>query len=176
VTPAFKLLGLLALLLALQQLVVAVLPEAVRPDLILVVVLALGLRSQAVPSLLLAFGLGFAVDLLSGAPNGTYALLRGTACAFTRFADRALYLRAPIPWAIYTALYQVVDIALLGLLASVLLEGSFVGSGALLHRAPGAMIATGIVAVPVAAALQRWGVAERQDRSPAGWAPRRSRP
>jgi cell shape-determining protein MreD len=175
VSHALKLLGLLGLLLILQQLVAAVLPEAVRPDLLLVFALALGLRSPAVPALLLSFGLGVMVDLLSGTPTGTFALLRGTACALTRFADRALYLRAPVPWAIYAAFYQAVDVGLLALVTWLILDQPAVGSEGLVVRIPGTMVATGLVAIPVAAALQRWGLAD-PDPSTTGWAPGRSRP
>jgi cell shape-determining protein MreD len=175
VSHALKLLGLLALLLGLQQLVAAVLPEAVRPDLLLVVALALGLRSPPVPALLLSFGVGVVVDLLSGTPTGTFALLRGTACALTRFADRALYLRAPVPWAIYAAFYQAVDVGLLALVTRVILDQPVVGWEGLAARIPGTMVATGLFAIPVAAALQRWALPE-PDPSTTRFAPGRSRP
>jgi rod shape-determining protein MreD len=158
VSSRFRLLGLAVLLLALQQLVAGILPDSFRPDLLLVLALALGLHSGATRSLLLAFGLGFAVDLLSGSPTGTYALLRGTACAATRLADRTLYLRSPLPWAAYSAVYQGVDLLLLGAISALLLPQASADWARLLVRAPGAMAATGLVALPLAILMQRWGL------------------
>jgi rod shape-determining protein MreD len=157
-TLQLKFLALTFALLALQQLVASTFPEAFRPDLLLILALALGLRQAALGSLLGAFALGFGVDLLSGAPVGTYALLRGTACAATRLADRTLYLRAPLPWGIYSAVYQGVDFVLLGAVSGLLLPEAGGDWGRLAAQAPGAMIATGLAAIPLAALLQRWGV------------------
>jgi rod shape-determining protein MreD len=157
-TLQLKFLALTLALLALQQLVASTLPEAFRPDLLLVLALALGLRQAATRSLVGAFALGFVVDLLSGAPVGTYALLRGTACAATRLADRTLYLRAPLPWGVYSAAYQGVDFVLLGAISALLLPEAGGDWGRLVVQAPGAMVATGLTAIPMAALLQRWSL------------------
>jgi rod shape-determining protein MreD len=157
-TLQVKFLALTLALLALQQFVASTFPEAFRPDLLLILALALGLRQAAIGSLLGAFGLGFVVDLLSGAPVGTYALLRGTACAATRLADRTLYLRAPLPWGVYSAVYQGVDFVLLGAVSGLLLPEAGGDWGRLAAQTPGAMIATGLAAIPLAALLKRWGL------------------
>ncbi len=157
-TLQLKFLALTLALLALQQLVASTFPEAFRPDLLLILALALGLRHAATRSLLGAFALGFVVDLLSGAPVGTYALLRGTACAATRLADRTLYLRAPLPWGVYSAAYQGVDFVLLGAISAFLLPQTGGDWTRLVAQAPGAMIATGLAAIPLAALLQRWSL------------------
>lgn len=157
-TLQLKLLLVALVLLALQQLVANALPEVFRPDLLLIFALALGLREAAIGALLAAFALGFVVDLLSGAPVGTYALLRGTACAATRLADRSLYLRAPLPWAGYSAVYQGVDFLLLWALSALLLPGAGGDWGRLAAQAPGAMLATGLAAIPLAALFQRWSL------------------
>jgi rod shape-determining protein MreD len=175
VSTRLKLLALALVLLALQQLVASTLPESFRPDFLLVLALALGLRSSATGALLLAFALGFAVDLLSGSPTGTYALLRGTACALTRLADRTLYLRSPLPWAAYSAAYQGVDFLFLGAIAALLLPQGGADWTGLLARAPGSMVATGLVALPLAAAFQRWGLTPTQRTGPDLRAPARSR-
>ena len=172
---ALKLLGLTTALLALQQLAVGALPEAIRPDFLLVLALALGLRAQAISSLCVAFAIGLGVDILSGAPTGTYALLRGSACALTRLADRSLYLRAPVPWGIYAAVYQGIDLVILCAIGAVLLPDASPNWAGLLGRAPGAMAATGIVAVPLAAWLKRWGLTSHEEKGTALWVPGRSR-
>jgi cell shape-determining protein MreD len=175
VTPALRLLGVVALLLGLQQLLVSALPEAARPDLLLVLALGLGLRARPISSLLLAFGLGLAVDVLSAAPGGTYALLRGTACAATRLADQILYLRAAMPWATYVAAYQGVDLLLLGLLELLLFPEASVDWAVLLARAPGAILTTGLAALPLAAWFQRWGITSSADGTRGALAVGRSR-
>ena len=144
----------LCLLLA-QQLVMVALPEWGRPDLVLAFALAMGLRSRPTSALLLAFAIGYAVDALSAAPVGLYALLRGTACAATRLLDRALYLRAPLPWGIYVAVCAVADALLLG--ACLRLVGA-AGSPAwadLLLGAAGPALVTGLAAAPLLLLLQR---------------------
>ena len=70
---------------------------AIQPDLILIFALAMGLRGGGLQGLILAFGAGFVLDVLSVSPLGLYALLCGTACAATRLFDKALYLRAAGP-------------------------------------------------------------------------------
>jgi rod shape-determining protein MreD len=157
-TLQLKLLLVAVTLLAIQQLMANALPEVFRPDLLLIFALALGLRAAAVGPLLGAFALGFVVDLLSGSPVGTYALLRGTACAATRLADRSLYLRAPLPWAIYSAVYQGIDFVLLWVITALLLPDAAGDWGRLAVQAPGAMLATGLAAIPLAALFQRWSL------------------
>ena len=104
-------------LLAFQALLAELLPASLRPDAVLVFAAALGLRrAGGLQCLLLAFGIGFAVDVLSGSPPGLYALLRGTACAATRALSRAVYLHTPLSWALYCGAYALVDWVALGLL------------------------------------------------------------
>ena len=150
-----RLIGLGIALLLVQQLLAEVLPLEFRPDLLLVFALALGLRSQVTTALLLAFALGYGVDVLSGAPAGLYALLRGSACVATTVADRVLYLRAPLPWAAYVAGYVIFDALLVvGVLwlaqPELLLPGS-----ALLARLPGDVVLTALVAAPLYSLLLR---------------------
>ncbi len=159
-------LGLGTALLAAQGLIANLLPAWVRPDLVLIYALALGVR-RASPtwSLAMAFGFGFAFDALSGSDPGLYALLRGTACAVTRAFDRALYLRAPLPWGLYAAGWAVVDwigmVAVLQLLRPAALPGWL----DVLVRVPGAAVATGIAAGLLYALLRRVESAEERDSS-----------
>ncbi len=145
----------LALGLLLAQALGGTLSEWIRPDFVLVFALGMGLRTNATPALVLAFGMGFVVDVLSGAPLGLYALLRGTACALTRLFDRALYLRAPGPWAAYVAGYSVADAALVALVCQFFAPESVLPFGALLARLPGQALSTAIVAAPLLALFLR---------------------
>ncbi len=152
-----KLFGTALALLLAQQLSNLIAPEWARPDLVLAFALALGLRERATEALVLAFVAGFAVDVLSAAPLGLHALLRGTACVATRFADRALYLRAPLPWAIYAGAYVVLDAALLvGLMGAFSAKAGVDLASVALH-VPGAALAMALVAVPLYLWMERIG-------------------
>jgi len=150
-----RLLALALLLLLAQQLIVALLPAWARPDLLLVFALALGLRARATESLILAFGVGFALDAMSGAPAGLYALLRGTACAATRLVDRALFLRAALPWLLFAGVYAIVDGLLLGGLMRLFAPASALGWLDVVARQFGNAVATAVVALPVLYAVTR---------------------
>jgi rod shape-determining protein MreD len=148
-------------MLLCQVLMIAVLPAAVRPDLVLVFALAMGLRSHATSGLVWAFAAGFAVDALSGSPLGLYALLRGTAAAATRVFDKALYLRAPLPWAIYVLAWSIADAALLMGLLSLFDDGSGLSWGTLAVRLPGSALLSALFAALLL------GVFRRLDPDPA---------
>lgn len=155
--PRAKLFGTLLALLMAQQLANLIAPEWARPDLVLAFALALGLRERATEALVLAFVVGFAVDALSAAPLGLHSLLRGTACLATRFADRALYLRAPLPWAIYVGAYVVLDAALLVGLMRAFSAGPGVGLAAVAPYVPGAAVVTALLAAPLYLWMERIG-------------------
>jgi rod shape-determining protein MreD len=143
-------------LLVVQVLMHRVLPEALCPDLILIFAVAMGIRAGGAGGLVLAFGAGLLVDMgLAGAQPGLYALLRGTACALTRVADRALYLRAGGPWALYAGCYVVIDALLLGLVGRAMMQGAAIPWGDLLWRSPAIAVLTGLAAVPVLSLVQR---------------------
>lgn len=153
--PALKLVGFGLVLLLVQALGVTLLPESLRPDPMLVFALAMGLRAAGTGGLLLAFLAGFAVDALSGAPLGLFALLRGTACAATRVAGQALYLRATLPWALYVLAYAIADALLLGACLRWFAEDASLLWGTLLWRAPGTALATALLAAPLLAVFCR---------------------
>jgi rod shape-determining protein MreD len=165
----------LALTLA-QQLAVAVLPELFRPDLVLVLALVMGLRARALEGLLFAFGIGYALDAFSGAPLGLHALLFGTACAVTRALDRALYLRAPLPWGVYSAGYAALNALLMGAVLDNFGVQPPVPWGAILMRLPGTALCTGLLAVPLYSLFR---LVEADAERDSGWAsldPRGLRP
>jgi len=136
----------LALLLA-QTLVASLLPPNARPDLVLIFAMAMGLRRGIeTRALLLAFGLGFALDVLSGGPPGFWALLRGTACVATRLFDQALYLRAALPWAIYATGWAAADWALQGVALHTLVPQVTLPWSEIMANAPLSSLLTGICA------------------------------
>jgi len=150
-----KLVGIgLALLLG-QVLARLLLPGAIRPELLLIFALAMGLRGGGLQGLILAFGAGFVLDVLSVSPLGLFALLCGTACAATRLFDKALYLRAAGPWAMYVAGYVVVNWVLLGLAQRLFAPEGASEWADLLLRAPGSAAATALAAAPLLSVFRR---------------------
>lgn len=150
-----KLVGIgLALMLG-QALARVLLPAVIRPDLILIFALAMGLRGGGLQGLVLAFGAGFVLDALSASPLGLYALLCGTACAATRLFDKALYLRAAGPWATYVGAYVLVNWALLGAAERLFAPESASDWADLAMRAPGTGIATALAAAPLLSVFRR---------------------
>jgi rod shape-determining protein MreD len=163
---ALRLAALALGLLLVQRVVVELLPAALRPDLVLAFAAAMGLqRTRSTAGLLLAFGVGFALDVLSGAPLGLYSWLRGTACVTTRVVDRALYLRAPLPWALYCAVYALLDWVLLAGALHLLVPGAAPSWTEVLGRAPLAAALTGACAGPLLGVLRR--ADQQTDRDPA---------
>jgi rod shape-determining protein MreD len=150
-----KLVGIgLALLLG-QVVVNLLLPAAIRPDLVLIFALAMGLRGGGVHGLLLAFGAGFVLDVLSASPLGLFALLCGTACAATRLLDKALYLRAAVPWATYVCVYAIANWVLLGVVQRMFTPEVAPDWASLLIRVPGTAVATAIAAAPLLGVFRR---------------------
>jgi rod shape-determining protein MreD len=150
-----KLVGIgLALLLG-QILARQLLPPAIQPHLILVFALAMGLRGGGLQGLILAFGAGFVLDVLSASPLGLFSLLCGTACAATRLFDKALYLRAAGPWATYVGVYVLANWALLGAAQRMFAPEGASGLTELLLRAPGTAVATALAAAPLLSLFRR---------------------
>jgi rod shape-determining protein MreD len=147
--------GCAVAVLLLQELANLLSPVWARPDLVLALALALGLRKRATESLCFAFGIGYVVDALSAAPLGLHALLRGTACAATRLFDRSLYLRAPLPWALFVAGYALADAFGVAGVLRLATDGSGPPWLDVLARAPGGALLTAIAAVPLFVLLQR---------------------
>jgi rod shape-determining protein MreD len=160
-----RLLGIGIALLLAQTVTRLVLPVWLQPDLVLVYALALGLRGGGVQGLLLAFGAGFVLDVLSGSPPGLFALMCGTACAATRMLDRALYLRAAAPWAGYVGIYTLLNFGLVGAAQRMFAPGSEVAWSEALMRAPGAAVLTALCAAPLLHVFRRLLVEADRDGS-----------
>lgn len=144
-----KLIGLALAAILLQSLVQALFPGWLRPQPVLILALGLGLRGRGTPGLLLAFGSGFVVDALSGSPPGLFALLYGTACMLTRAVDHALYLREPVPWALYVFGYTIFDALALGVCQRLFLDGGALPWTRILLEVPGSALMTGLLAFPL---------------------------
>jgi rod shape-determining protein MreD len=95
--------------LVLQGTLAALLPPALTPDLALLVALVAAVVAPALPALLLAAGLGFGADLLSGTLLGEQALLRLLAFAATRFVSSQFHLERGIPLASYCLAIGLLD-------------------------------------------------------------------
>ncbi|MFI5317131.1 MAG: rod shape-determining protein MreD [Myxococcota bacterium] len=160
-----RLIGVGLLLLLAEAVARAVLPRVAAPDLVLVYALALGLRGGGVQGLVLAFGAGFVEDVLSASPPGLFALLCGTACAATRLLDRALYLRAASPWAIYVGVYTLANFALFGGVQRMFSPDSALPWSELLARAPGTALTTALCAAPLLNVFRRLLVEADRDGS-----------
>jgi hypothetical protein len=151
-----QLAGLAIGLLVVHAVGQRLLPEAIAPDIMLIFAVAMGIRAGGSGGLMLAFGAGLLIDMgLAGSQPGLFALLRGTACALTRVADGALYLRAGGPWALYAGCYVFVDAILLGLVSRALMQETALAWGDMLWRMPGVALTTGLAAVPVLSLVRK---------------------
>jgi len=89
--------------LVLRGALAGALPPSLQPDLVLVVVVALGLQLPGAIGLLVAAGLGCVADVLTGALLGQHALLFMVAFLITRLAGSQLDLRRAMPGAFLVA-------------------------------------------------------------------------
>lgn len=101
---ALALVVLGALGLVLEGALVSVVPALLLPDVALVGSIAAALFLGGAPALLVLAGLGFASDLLSGAPLGMHALALLVPFAATRLANGSLELRHGMPEAVLVGL------------------------------------------------------------------------
>lgn len=143
-------------LVVLQGLALESISERFYPDLVLIFALAMGLRARGIGGLVLAFAIGFLVDVTAQVQPGLYALLRGTACATTRLMDRALYLRSGGPWALYVGAYVVFDGIFMGVLLQLFAREVAVAWDAILWRTPGVALLTALCAAPLLHWLRRF--------------------
>jgi rod shape-determining protein MreD len=160
-----KLLAVGALCVVIQSLFMTLWEWRMYPDLVLILALTLGLRGSGPLSLVAAFGFGFAIDVLSSS-HGLYALLRGSACAFTRMASGALYLRAASPWALYVLGYAVLDQFLLGAVTHALKPEVAPAWQDLLWPTPVLALVTALVAWPLYPLLEKLDSSGSYDQ---GW-------
>jgi rod shape-determining protein MreD len=72
-----------------------VLSAAYKPDLILIVVLWAGLRTNPIPGMFFAFSLGILADLLSGSPTGLFAVIYCVVYVVCGFLNATLDIDRP---------------------------------------------------------------------------------
>jgi rod shape-determining protein MreD len=101
IRSALALTGLALGALVLQGALAALLPPALVPDLGLLLAVVAAVVAPALPALLLAAGVGFGADLLSGTLLGQQALLRLLAFAATRFVSGQFHLERGVPLATF---------------------------------------------------------------------------
>lgn len=162
-TPFAKLVGIGVAAILMQVLATQIFPNWLRPDLILIFALAMGLRVRGTSGLVLAFLLGAVVDILSGSPAGLFALLRGTACAVTRVMDRALYLRAAAPWALYVLGFVLVDGFALGLCQRMFSSAGALPWTEIALRLPASAVFTALLAAATQSMFLRLDVDATRD-------------
>ncbi len=96
------------------------LPAALCPDFALLLVIAMALNLGGGRALLASAALGYAADVLSGAPLGQHALLHVLAFGATSAANRSLELRTPLAQATLAGVLTLLNGLLLSLMASLL--------------------------------------------------------
>jgi cell shape-determining protein MreD len=129
--PTAILVGLALLAVALQGALAALLPPVLLPDLGLLLAVAAAVAAPAVGALLLAAGLGYGADLLSGTLLGQVALLRILECAATRFVHGQFHLERALPLATFTFALSLLDALGLAALSDLFLGSSPIGLEAL---------------------------------------------
>ncbi|HEY8368545.1 MAG TPA: rod shape-determining protein MreD [Thermodesulfobacteriota bacterium] len=119
--------------LVLQMTVLDVLPfGALKPDLVLLLLLYLSGRSDAIPGGLVAFALGYAMDVLSGAPFGLFTVTKVVIYFLGYLAAKRVYLTAGLAPAVMAVVATVVEGLLLRVLYGALgLDGRALGHGLL---------------------------------------------
>jgi len=127
VRAALALTAIGALLLVAEGALVSFLPALLLPDVALVGAVAAALFLDGPASLVVLAGLGFASDLLTGAPLGLHALSLLLPFAATRVANGSLELRHGVPEAVLVAL--VTPLAALAAVACMHLVGVRAGLG-----------------------------------------------
>jgi cell shape-determining protein MreD len=144
--------GVVALIV--QSALAVALPYPFCPDLGLLVVIAIGLFWEPLPSgFALAAGLGYVTDVLSGSLLGQHALLRLLSFAAARLGGRQLNLRGALPLAVFAAGLSVVyAVALQGVPA--FFSGSATEVAAQIGRTGIHALANAIAAPLVALAIE----------------------
>ncbi|HEX2484940.1 MAG TPA: rod shape-determining protein MreD [Myxococcota bacterium] len=123
------LLGLAAVVL--QGALAALLPPALVPDLGLLLTVAAAVEAPVVGALLLAAGLGYGADVLSGTLLGQFALLRLLAFAATRVVHAQFHLERGLPLASFCFALSLLDAVGLAAIANLFAGASPLGLDAL---------------------------------------------
>lgn len=146
-TVVVVLLGMLAPMI--QGVVGSFVPSRFCPDLSMLWVIGLGLYWRSTGGgAAISTGLGFVVDLLSGALFGQHALLRLAAFGVARVCNRQLNLRGTLPLMTFVWVFSVTDAIGSALLTAFFASGHGVDPTILVHSIPHAIV-NAIFAVPV---------------------------
>jgi len=140
--PAVALVLLALGALVLQGTLAALVPPALLPDLALLLTVTVAVAAPATWALLLAAGLGFGADVLSGTLMGQLALLRLLAFATTRFVHAQFHLERAIPLASFCFALALLDALGLAALSRLFLGASPLG----LEAVPTALARAALVA------------------------------
>jgi rod shape-determining protein MreD len=127
IRPAAALVALALAAVVLEGALAALLPPALLPDLVLLLTVAAAVAAPAVAALLLAAGLGYAEDFLSGTLLGQVALLRILAFGATRFVHAQFHLERGLPLATFCFALSLLDALGLAALSNLFLGASPIG-------------------------------------------------
>jgi rod shape-determining protein MreD len=135
-------LGLGALALFLQATLLGALPFGVlRPDLVLLLLLYLAGRSDAASGGVVAFCLGYGMDILSGAPFGTFTVTKVLVFFGAYLAAQRIYLTEGLVPAVAAAAFTVLEaVAIRLLFGAIGLGGGGLNRALLLYVAPQALL------------------------------------
>jgi hypothetical protein len=151
VRAALAIIMLCSLGLVIEGALVSVVPAILLPDLALVGTVAAALFLGGAPALLVLAGLGFASDLLGGAPLGLHVLSFLVPFAAARAANGSLELRRGVPEAVLVAvLTPVAGASVAGLLELAGVSAGFglaFWLGLAVHTAVNALAAPAICAL-----------------------------
>lgn len=110
--------------LILQSSVTVILPEVLIPDLVLLVVISSAVLVSPAQGLLVASGVGYAVDILSGSLFGHHALLRLFVFVIAYFTSRKFHLTRPLNLLVFVLIISLVD-SIGTVLLSKIFKGAF---------------------------------------------------
>lgn len=130
-------LGLGGVALLLQTAVLWALPLGpLKPDLVLLLLLYLAGKSEAIPGGFVAFALGYAMDVLSGAPFGLFTVTKVIVFFAGYLAAKRVYLTAGLAPALMAAVATLGEGLLVRVLYGALgLDGRALGHGLLRYLA-----------------------------------------
>jgi rod shape-determining protein MreD len=121
VTRPFLFLGLGALALLLQATIVPALPFGdLHPDLVLILLIYLAGRSDAMAGGAVAFALGYGMDILSGSPFGTFTVTKVLVFFAAYLAAKRVYLTAGLAPAAATVVFTIFEALVIRVLYRVL--------------------------------------------------------
>ena len=156
-------LGLLGMVA--EQAATRFLPSAICPDFALLLVIGMALNLGGTRALLASAALGYAADVLSGAPLGQHALLHVLVFGAASVANRGLELRTPLAQATLAGVLTLLNGLLLSLITSLLGGSLVVDLRFVLQRASQAVLSC-VFAPLVCALVEAIAARTREDEAP----------